>query len=220
METRPRRTEIESAPAPLLRGWLHLVCFFLALPAGALIVAAAGSGRARIGAIVYAIGIATLFGVSGSYHRGRWSEVGRSRMKRLDHAAIFVMIAATYTPLCLVALRGRTGSWLLTLVWLGALTGVVLAATGIAERRYIGLVSYISLGWVAGIALPEMARRLTPTELWLIVAGGLLYTVGGITLGSRWPNPWPRVFGYHEVWHVMTVVACALHFAAILSVIR
>lgn len=219
MQALTRRLDIESAPPPLLRGWMHLVCFFLALPAGVLVVASADSGRARVGAAVYAFGVTLLFGASGFYHRGRWSPRWRSRMKRLDHAAIFVMIASTYTPLCLVALRGRTGSWLLTLVWAGAITGVIMAATGIAERRYIGLISYISLGWVAGIALPALSQRLSPTEFWLIIGGGVVFTIGGIILGLRWPNPSPRFFGYHEVWHVLVVTACAAHFAAIYSVV-
>ena len=138
---------VVEAVIPLLRGWLHLVCFFLSFPAGLLVVANAHSPRARAAAIVYAIGVSTLFGVSATYHRRSWSAAARPRMKRLDHATIFVMIAANYTPLCLLALGGNLGGRILLAVWVAAGTGVILALTGIAEKAVVGLVIYIGLGW-------------------------------------------------------------------------
>ena len=204
---------------PLLRGWLHAVCFFLSLPAGLLVVGSAESARGRVGASVYALGMASLFGVSGSYHRRRWSPGARRRMQRLDHAAIYVAIAGSYTPLCLLVLDGRTGQWMLTGAWVAALLGVVLALTGVAQRPVIGLTTYIAFGWCIALALPVLARRLSAGQLLLLVAGGLVYTAGGILLGKRWPDPFPAVFGYHEVWHVLVVTACAFHYVAILSVV-
>ena len=207
------------AVAPVLRGWLHLACFFLALPAGALLIVHAPSGRAQVGVAVYAVGLTALFGVSALYHRGRWSPAWRGRMKRLDHGTIFVMIAGTYTPLCLVVLGGLLGTVMLISVWAGALVGVVLAAVGIAERRVIGATCYVALGWVAVAAAPTLVQQLTATQLALVVAGGVIYTIGVIVLGLHRPDPFPRVFGYHEVWHVMVVAAAVCHFIAIQSVV-
>ena len=182
-------------------------------------MAVASDVRARVGAAVYPGGLCALSGVSGTYHRGPWSARARARMRRLDHATIFVMIAGTYTPLCLVALRHHGGGRLLALVWAGAVMGVAMAAAGVAERPVIGMVTYITLGWVAVLALPALSGRLSTAALALVVAGGIVYTLGGIVLGTRWPNPSPRVFGYHEVWHVMVVVACVCHYLVIVSVV-
>ncbi len=206
--------------APLLRGWVHLVFFFLALPAGTAVVATAGSSRARAAAVVYAFGFCALFGVSALYHRRRWSAPARRRMRRMDHATIFVMIAGSYTPLCLLVLSGATANVILTVAWIGAVLGVAFAATGIAERSVFGLACYIGLGWVMVAALPQLLRRLSATELLLIVVGGLLYTVGAIVLGTRRPDPFPRVFGYHEVWHTMVAAASICHYITIFSVVR
>jgi hemolysin III len=207
------------ATAPLLRGWLHLLCFFLAFPAGALLILSASPGRAQVGAIVYSVGFTLLFGVSAAYHRPRWSPKWRARFKRLDHGTIFVMIAGTYTPLCLVVLGGVVGTVMLISVWAGALAGVVLAAVGIAERRFVGATCYVALGWVAVAAAPSLVRNLTAAQLALVLVGGLLYTVGVFVLGGKRPDPFPRVFGYHEIWHVMVVAAAICHFIAIRSVI-
>jgi hemolysin III len=157
--------------------------------------------------------------VSAAYHRPRWSPKWRARFKRLDHGTIFVMIAGTYTPLCLVVLGGVVGTVMLVSVWAGALAGVVLAAVGIAERRFVGGTCYVALGWVAVAAAPSLVQRLTSTQLALVLIGGLLYTVGVFVLGSKRPDPFPRVFGYHEIWHVMVVAAAVCHFIAIQSVI-
>ena len=206
---------------PHLRGWLHLVCFFLSLPAGAVVVVAAGSStRGRLAALVYAFGMTAMFGVSAAYHRGRWSPAARRRMRRTDHGTIFLMIAGSYTPLCVLALRGTTGTAILAAVWVGAGLGFLLALTGVAERAVLGLLCYIGLGWAVVVALPELTRRLSAGEMALLVAGGVVYTLGGVVLGTRWPNPSARWFGYHEVWHAMVVVACACHYVTILSVVR
>jgi len=205
---------------PLLRGWLHLICFFVSIPAGLIVVASAASGRARLAAIIYAVGVSALFGVSATYHRRVWSVTARPRMKRVDHATIFVMIGASYTPLCLLALHGSLGVGILVAVWVSAATGVVFAATGIAEKPVVGLATYIGMGWAVAIMVPELSRRMSTGQLWLIVIGGVLYTVGGIFMGTRWPDPFPTVFGYHELWHLMVVAAVACHYAAILSVVQ
>jgi len=206
--------------APVLRGWLHAVCFVLSLPAGAVVIAGAGTGRARLAAVVYAIGMTAMFGVSAASHRRRWSAVGRKRMRRTDHGTIFVMIAGSYTPLCLLALRGTTGTVVLTAVWVGAGLGFFFALTGVAEKAVLGLLCYIGLGWAMVLALPELSRQLSGGQIGLLLAGGVVYTLGGAVLGTRWPNPSPTYFGYHEVWHGMVAVACACHYLTILSVVR
>jgi hemolysin III len=205
---------------PHLRGWLHLVCFVLSVPAGAFAVAGAGSSRARLGGVVYAVGMTAMFGVSAAYHRRAWSPAGRRRMRRIDHATIFLMIAGSYTPLCLLALRGSTGTVVLTAVWVGAGAGFCLALTGIAEKAVVGLLCYIGLGWAMVLALPELSRQLSGSQIGLLLLGGVIYTAGGVVLGTRRPNPSPRWFGYHEVWHGMVALACACHYVTILSVVR
>ncbi|HEX2701299.1 MAG TPA: hemolysin III family protein [Acidimicrobiales bacterium] len=207
-----------TAVAPLLRGWLHLVCFVLSVPAGAALVAGAGSSRARVAGAVYAAGLSALFGVSAAYHRRRWSPAARRRMRRLDHATIFVMIAGSYTPLCVVALGGGLGTAILVVVWVGAALGAAFALFDVARK--VSLASYIVLGWVMAVALPQLAHRVGGGAFALIVAGGLLYTVGGLVLARRRPDPVPAVFGYHEVWHVMVATAATCHYLAIASVVR
>ncbi|MGQ0831424.1 MAG: PAQR family membrane homeostasis protein TrhA [Microthrixaceae bacterium] len=205
---------------PLLRGWLHVVCFYLAIPAAGLVVGLATSLEGRIAAIVYATGLVALFGVSGSYHRGRWSDARRRLMQRLDHGTIFVMIAGSYTPLCLLVLRGWVGPTMLVIAWAGAVAGFVLSfRTGRVTRIVRGTL-YIVLGWVSLLAGPELLRQLSVAELVLIATGGILFTVGAIFLATRWPDPFPRVFGYHEVWHLLVVAAVVCHFVAIASVVH
>jgi hemolysin III len=211
------------APAPvkpLLRGWLHLVCFFLAIPAAVAVVALATSGRGRVGALIYAVGLVALFGVSGTYHRGRWSDAKRRLMQKLDHGTIFVMIAGSYTPLCLMALRGWVAATMLVVAWAGAAFGFVLAFSKGRVTRVLRGALYITLGWVSVLAMPQLIDRLSVAELVLIAVGGVLFTVGAVFLLTHWPDPFPRVFGYHEVWHVLVVAAVVCHFVAIASVVN
>ena len=218
---RSAATHLEELLArPLLRGWMHLVCFFLAIPAAVAVVWRADSSKARLGSVVYGVGLVALFGVSGSYHRGRWSDARRMLMQRLDHGTIFVMIAGSYTPLCLVALEGALAWTMLALVWLGAAGGFVLAFRSGRTARIARGTLYIALGWASVAVAPQLNRHLSGAELVLIAVGGLLFTVGAIFLLTRWPDPFPAVFGYHELWHVLVVAAVACHFAAISSVVQ
>ncbi|MEO7430004.1 MAG: hemolysin III family protein [Acidimicrobiales bacterium] len=211
---------LQALAKPLLRGWLHLVCFFLAVPAGVLVIALASSERGRIGATVYAVGLIALFGVSGTYHRGRWSEAKRRFMQQLDHGTIFVMIAGSYTPLCLLVLRGWVAWTMLALSWSMAVLGFVLAFTNSRVTRIMRGTLYIVMGWASVIAAPQLVRNLSVAELTLIAVGGVLFTVGAIFLATHWPDPFPRVFGYHEVWHVLVVAAVVCQFVAIASVVH
>ena len=201
-------SEVSVTPVPpRWRGRLHQIAFYASIPAGLVLVALAKTSEAKIAAVVYSFGVTALYGTSAAYHRGKWSPAARRRMKRLDHSMIFVLIAATYTPICLLALEGTTAVVVMVAVWSGALLGLGLATAGIAERRGIGFALYIGLGWIAVVTLPQMLETLSPTQVVMILMAGILYTVGAIGLGTQWPDPFPETFGYHEVWHVMVVVA-------------
>jgi hemolysin III len=177
-----------------------------------LILEADGLTR-RLVAAVYVSTLLVGFGVSAIYHRVDWSPVWRDRMQRLDHAAIYVWIAGTYVPLCLLVLPRWWGVPLLAAVGVGAALGIVLQ---IARRgRRTGYVLYPLLGWAAIGVAPVLWWNLDPLEFWLVVGGGLAYTIGFPVLLVKRPDPAPRVFGYHEVWHSFTVVAAGLHFAAV-----
>jgi hemolysin III len=204
---------------PLLRGWLHLICFFLAIPTGVVLIGLADSVRERVGVAVYVFGMVALFGVSGLYHVVRWSPEWRLRMRRLDHATIFVMIAGTYTPVCLLVLRGWVATTTLVAAWLVAAVGARLAWMSGRRSAVLRSALYIALGWGILAAAPQLVSNLSTTELLLIAAGGVLFTVGSITLATHRPDPVPRVFGHHEIWHVLVVAAVVCHLLAIGSVV-
>ena len=217
----PISASLDVAPAkPVLRGWMHLVCFFLAIPAGVTVIALAHSSRGRVGALVYALGLVALFGVSGSYHRVNWSTARRLWMQKLDHGTIFLMIAGSYTPVCLLVLRGWVAWTMLAIAWTGAVLGFVLAFTGGRASKIMRSALYFCLGWAAVAAVPQMWTHMSVVELALIAIGGLLFTVGAVFLFTHWPDPFPRVFGYHEVWHLLVVAAVVCHFVAIASMVH
>jgi hemolysin III len=205
---------------PRLRGWFHEIAFFVSIPAGLALVALAQGAAAEVSALIFALGISGVYGVSALYHRVSWSPPGERIMRRLDHSMIFVLIAASYTPVTLVALRPGTGITLLVLAWVGAVVGVVVTITRLERWPGVGFVMYLVLGWLAVIAAPQLARSLSRPELVLLVTGGLLYTVGAIVLARNRPNPWPKTFGYHEVWHTFVVGAGACHYALVLLLVR
>src|SRR5688500_7259108 len=205
---------------PRLRGYLHQIAFFASLPAGITLVALAGGAAARTSAALFAVTLTGLFGVSAAYHRGDWSAQARRVMRHLDHSMIFVFIAGSYTPITLLALRPAWGITLLALAWTGAIAGVVITVLRLERWRGVGFVMYLVLGWLAAVAAPQLVHALSRTELALLVAGGLLYTVGAVVLARRRPDPNPRVFGYHEVWHTFVVGASACHFTLVLLLVH
>jgi hemolysin III len=204
---------------PKLRGWFHQVMFFVAIPAAVVLILVAHPAKARTAAVIYGVAVIALYGVSSSYHRFGWGEAAKRRMKRADHGTIFVMIAASYTPVCLIVLHGALGISLLIAVWIGAITGLVLALTGVAEKKGIGFALYLVIGWLAIIGLPQLLSRATTVQVMLLLAGGVLYTVGSIVLGVKWPDPFPKTFGYHEVWHSMVIAASVCHYWMIFSLL-
>jgi hemolysin III len=204
-------------PRPALRGVLHLAAFPVSLLSGGILVGvAAGAGAtAGVTAAVYAVSASVLFGVSALYHRGRWSERAKARLQRLDHSNIFLLIAGTYTPVAALLLGGTARVIVLTLVWVGAVVGVLLRTLWAAAPRWLFIPLYITLGWVALGVLPDLVRRGGGLVTALLVAGGVAYTAGAIIVALRRPNPAPRVFGYHEVFHVMTLGGYGAHYAAV-----
>jgi hemolysin III len=205
---------------PLLRGRLHQLAFFVSVPAGFMLVGLAGGVAARVGAAIFAATLTGLFGVSMAYHRGRWSDRARLVMKHLDHSMIFVFIAGSYTPVTLLALRPAWGITLLVLAWTGAAAGVVVTVLRLERWHALGFTMYLVLGWLAVIAAPQLVKTLSRAELALLVAGGVLYTIGAIVLARKRPDPNPRIFGYHEIWHSFVVGASACHFTLVLLLVR
>ncbi|MGB0113552.1 MAG: hemolysin III family protein [Ilumatobacteraceae bacterium] len=204
---------------PAWRGMMHAWAFFLAIPAGIALVVVANGAAATVGAAIYAVTLLALFGTSAAYHRLAQSQRARQIMQRLDHSMIYLLIAGTYVPLCLVALPPAWGIPMLAIVGTLALIGVVLKLTAFDRMQKLSYALYPIMGWAAIIAAPALYRSLTAPQMALIVAGGLAYTIGFPVLLTRRPDPWPTTFGYHEVWHLFVVVAAALHFAAVSNVV-
>src|SRR4051794_2876255 len=200
---------------PRLRGVLHAYAFWVALLAAVALTLAATGALARTAAAVYGLGLCALFAASAVYHRWRGDPRWRPILRRIDHSTIFVFIAASYTPVCLLVLSGSVRWVVLVTVWMGALGGVALSVAWISAPRALAVACSIALGWVAVIASPQLSAALPVTPLVLIAAGGVLYTAGAIVFAAQRPNPWPRVFGFHEIFHAFVVVAAAAHFVAL-----
>ena len=206
---------LPEAVKPRLRGVSHQYAFFVSLALGAVLVAAAPSGRAALATAIYAFGVSGLFGTSALYHRVTWSQRARAWMRRLDHSMIFVLIAGTYTPFALLVLSGGLSQTILIVVWAGAAAGVILNLVWASAPKWVSAIVYIALGWVAVAAMPDLARQLGLAALALIVIGGVLYTAGAVIYAIGRPNPVPKVFGYHEVFHLLVILAALAHFAVI-----
>lgn len=206
-------------PRPAWRGKLHSWAFFAAIPAGVVLIVLASGAAAITGASIYAATLLLLFGTSASYHRLAQSERARTIMQRLDHSMIYLLIAGTYVPLCLVAMPKAWGITMLAIVGALAAVGMVLKLAFFHGARYVSYSLYIVMGWVAIIATPVLIDSLTTLQFGLIVAGGVAYTIGFPVLITHRPDPWPATFGYHEIWHLLTVIAAGLHFAAVANVL-
>jgi hemolysin III len=202
---------------PRMRGWLHLFAFFASLVTGAVLVPLAATQGPRAGwsVLVYCLAICGLFGTSALYHRRRWSPRGWKLMKRADHSMIFLFIAGTYTPFALLSVPPPTGYWILGTVWAGALAGVALKTAWPTAPRWLGVPIYIALGWVAVFVLTDILALSGVAALVLLAVGGVLYTVGALAYALKRPDPVPGVFGYHEVFHAMTIVAALCHYIAV-----
>ncbi len=201
---------------PRLRGVLHQWAFFASLGLGLVLVLAASGGRETLAASIYAGSVAALLGTSALYHRVNWSRAAARRwMRRADHAMIFVLIAGTYTPFGLLVLEGALATAILIAVWSGAAAGIILQLVWIDAPKWVSSLVYVVLGWVAVFAFPGLLDGIGVLGTLLVAAGGLLYTVGAVVYARGRPDPAPAVFGYHEVFHALVIVAAALQYAAI-----
>jgi len=204
---------------PLLRGVSHEIAAGLALLAWFALAVAAAPGRARLAANIYGASLLTLFLVSALYHRPTWPPRARLFMRRLDHSAIFFLIAGTYTPICLL-LPERTGTTLLAVVWGGAAAGVLQSILWVRAPKPLVAAVYVLLGWVVVPVVPALGAALGGGAIVLLGAGGAAYTAGAVVYAVRRPDPFPRVFGYHEVFHALVIVAAACHLGVVAAAIR
>ncbi len=200
---------------PLLRGWFHAGWTPIAVAAGIVLIALAPTGLGRIGGAVFLVASLLLFGISGLYHRFYWGPTGEAILRRMDHANIFIFIAATYTPVGLLLLTGRSRVLLLCLVWGGAVAGLLFRLCWLTAPRWLYTVLYLMMGWAAIGWLKPFYQAGGTTVFALICAGGLLYTVGAAVYGFKRPNPSPRWFGFHEIFHACTIGAFVAHYIAI-----
>jgi len=206
---------------PLLRGVLHQAAFFVSLAVAPLLILGADGGRARLAAAVFAGSVAACFGASALYHRVTWTPRVRLWMRRVDHAGVYILIAGTYTPVSLLVLRGAWRPTILAIVWTGAAAAIVLKFVWVGAPKWLAAAIGIGLGWVAVAALPQLISHIDPVGVTLLVAGGLAYTAGAVVYARRRPDPVPAVFGYHELFHALTIVAVTCQYVAIaLFVVR
>lgn len=204
-----------AAVKPKLRGWLHAAFVPLALVGGILLIVLAPTALGKVGGAVFLAASLMLFGVSAVYHRGTWGPVGSAVLRRLDHANIFVFIAATYTPISLLLLSGASRVILLSVIWGAAILGVGFRVFWLSAPRWLYVLLYVAMGWVALGWLPELWRTGGPAVVVLIAIGGILYSLGALVYGRKRPDPSPRWFGFHEIFHLCTILAASCHFAAI-----
>ncbi len=200
---------------PKLRGWLHAATFPLSVLLGAILVILAPTEKARVSSAIFAVTASLLFGVSALYHRGDWGPRASGVLKRFDHANIFLIIAGTYTPFSVLLLPTGPARTILWIVWSGALLGVAFRVLWVGAPRWLYVPVYIALGWVALIYTPQYLHGGGVTVFVLVLVGGALYTVGAIVYGTKRPNPSPRWFGFHEVFHAFTVLAFISHYVGV-----
>ncbi len=200
---------------PVMRGWIHVVALLVFLVAGPILAANAPTPWTTAALSIYVVSIVALFGVSAAFHRIRWSAPARRRMRRADHATIFVAIAGTYTAIASLALSGWAQVLVLCLVWVGAAAGITLRQLWLDAPKWAVALPYLVVGWSALAVMPQLFRGLSGGGFGLVVAGGAVYSAGALVYSLRKPDLVPGVFGYHELFHACTVVGAGLHFAAI-----
>lgn len=201
---------------PLLRGWSHVLAFTVIGVLGVVMTSVAGASVSeRMWLIIYVAGTLTMFGVSALYHCVRWQDRSRSIMRRLDHSAIFLAIAGAYTPIMAVALVGWQKVVVLCVAWGGAIVGMSLEWLPVKVPRPLFTAVYVAVGWSAAVAFPQLLQSLGGAGFGLVLGGGLLYTLGAVVYALKKPDPWPRVFGFHEIFHLFTIAGAGCHLAAI-----
>lgn len=215
-ETVDAATEaVVEAVKPRLRGWIHAGTAPLAVIGGTILTALTPPTAPRVAVLIFAITAVLLFGTSAVYHRGTWGPTAQAALRRADHANIFLIIAGTYTPLSVLLLDTRTATILLVIVWSGALLGLAARMLWLGAPRWVYTPVYIALGWVAVGFMKQFWDTGGPAVVWLVALGGLAYTGGAVVYALKRPNPSPRWFGFHEIFHVGTVIGFWCHFAAV-----
>lgn len=207
-------------PKPKLRGWLHAMMFPISVVVGIVLVARAETYEARISAAIFAATAALLFGTSALFHRGSWSPRVKGLLRRMDHSNIYLIIAGTYTPFAVLSLPPSEGRTLLLIVWIGALAGVIFRVFWVGAPRWLYTSVYVGIGWVAIFFLPDLIAGAGVTAVVLIAIGGVLYSAGAVVYGLKRPDPWPRWFGFHEVFHSLTIAAFTVHYLAVSIVVH
>jgi len=202
-------------PQPVMRGWSHAIAALAATALAPILIALGPGGADRAVVAVYAIAVVGVFGVSAVYHRFDWTPRVKAVIRRLDHSMIFVFIAATYTPVGFFALGPSSARLVLSVVWSGALLGVVGRVAWLNAPRWVLIAPYPIVGWAALLVIGDIWRGLGVAGSTLLFIGGGLYTIGALIYAVRRPDPWPRWFGYHEIFHLLVVAAVALHYVAI-----
>lgn len=206
-----------SAPdqVPLLRGISHLLAFFVSLVLGVVVLSAVPGVVARVGTAIFAVSVTAMFGDSALYHRVEWTATARRRMRRVDHATVYLCIAGSYTAYALLVLTGAWRIAILVGVWIGVVAAIVLKFAWLDGPRWIPVTIGFALGWLGVATLPQAFRGMSLAAVGLVLGGGLLYTLGGATYALRRPDPFPRIFGFHEVFHALVIGAVACHYTAV-----
>ena len=207
-------TDAGFAERPTLRGVLHAVAFVVSCVIGVLFVIAAPDDH-TLAAAAFAVSASVMLGTSALYHRVRWSPSRRLWMRRADHAGVFLLIAGTYTPVALISLHGAWRTTVLAVVWSGAAVATVAKMCWVRSPKWLSAAVGIALGWVGVVALPELIRNVGLFPILLLAAGGVAYTAGAVVYARRRPDPVPHVFGYHELFHALTIVALACQYVAV-----
>lgn len=205
---------------PLLRGYIHQFGLIIALGACYLLLSRSHGSREWVPNIIYSISLIGLYGISALYHTPLWGHRAYALMRCIDHAAIFGLIAGSATPLCLLGIQGQLGVELAILIWAVAIVGMLIAVYWSQGPKWVRAILYISAGWLAILYLPELQASLGMTNFVLLLAGGVTYTVGAIVYALKRPDPIPHIFGYHEIFHLLVVIASALHFSIIYSLTK
>ena len=205
-----------AAPVPRLRGALHAGALVALVPMAVTLFALAETGGHRVGVSFFIGGLAAMFGVSAMYHRGRWSPRRKALLQRLDHSTIFLAISGTYTAIAVLVLHGWQLPTLLAVVWGGTVVGTILQWLPSPPSRALSAAVYAIVGWAAVLVLPQLLDGLGSLAFAFVLAGGISYTIGAVVYATKWPNPFPATYGFHEVFHTCTLLGASFHFTAIL----
>ncbi len=200
---------------PSLRGLSHAAAFVASLPLGLFLVLDAETGKGLAAAIIFAVSVATMFGISALYHCFHWRPAVHRWLRRIDHAGVYGLIAGTYTPFGLLVLEGHWGTVILAIVWSGALAAILLRFVWLDAPKGISAVLGLVLGWIGVVMVPQLVDTIGLAGSMLVLAGGLAYTAGALVYAFRRPDPYPAVFGFHEVFHVLVIAAVACQYSAV-----